>query len=250
LGTITAYLPQPNVSGGLDTSGTKLTGTAADNLLDFSADVDNLISVATTGVGGLFGGNIDMGAGFSVGYDLVNVEMGPQIDLRQTFDLTPTLYADLQFSQPVNVTGYGSVTSLQGLDWNNLPTMAFSGGATTVTPTFYLGANIGGLFTKNAASLLNQLMLDIGGNIKIDMLDATFSTPFGDMSLGLGNLLNESFNLFTTPPIFDKEFAMAGFNSVVGNSFEIDASVPEPGTLVLLGGGLLALAVRRRRKKA
>lgn len=251
LGSITAYLPQPNVTGAVDPSGTKITGTAADNLIDFNADVSNLISIGTTGVPGLFDGSVDMGSGFGVDYNLAKVTMGPTIDLRQTFDLTPTLYVDLQFSQPVNVTGLGTVTSASHLNWNNLPTMSFMNGDTTITPTFYLGTDIGGTFMKNAGDLLNQLMLDVGGNITVNLLNATFNTPFGSQTLGLPTLLDQSFNLFTTPPIFSKEFAMAGFSPVLGSSFDIQTKVPEPGTLALLGGGLLILvAGTRRRKKA
>src|SRR5690606_11154321 len=105
-------------------AGTALTATGQDDLLDVSLDVDNLISVATLGTGGLFGGDVNLGGGFGITYDLVNVEMGPQIDLVQSFELTPTLYVDLEFSQPVNVAGHGLVSSLSRIDWSALPAMA------------------------------------------------------------------------------------------------------------------------------
>jgi hypothetical protein len=249
LGSVTVNYPQPNVSGTLNSAGTAITGTASGNTLDFSADVDNLIATGL-GVPGLFGGNVDLGAGFGIDYNLISVNMGPTISLTQTFDLTPTLYVDLAFSQPVDVTGYGMVSQINGLDWNNLPTMAFGNGDTTITPTFYLGTDLGGTFTQNAVDLLNQLALDIGGNINVGLLDATFNTPFGDESLGIGTLLDQSFGLFTTPPVFNKQFALGGFNPILGDSLTISAArtVPEPGTLALLVGGFLALVVLRRRR--
>ena len=244
LGTITAYLPQPNASGGLNAGGTGLTATGSSPLLGVSLDVGNLLSEAATGTTGYFDGSVDMGSGFGVDYNLVNVQMGPQINLTQTFDLTPTLLVNLQFSQPVDVGGYGMVSSIDGLDWNNLPSMAFRTGTTTITPTFDLGATIGGNFTQDAAALLDQLMLQLQGNLSVDILSATFNTPFGNESLGLGNVFDNSFDLLTSPPIFSNEFAMAGFSPELGQSFSIDA-VPEPSTLSLLVAGLLAFGLIR-----
>ncbi len=247
IATITAHLPEPNTSGGLNSAGTMLTSQGQDDLLDVSFDIDNIISIASIGVGGLFGGSQDLGLGFSVGYDLINVEMGPQIDLVQSFEFTPTLFVDLEFSQPVNVTGYGMVSSLNGLAWDLLPTIAFDGGSTIVTPTFYLGTLINGDFFDNAGELYNQLFLDIDGNIKVDLLTATFGTPFGDETIGIGNLINQSFDLFTTPAMFSRRFAMEGFAPIIGESFSV--VVPEPGMLLLFGSGLLLLSVGARRRR-
>ena len=246
LASITAHLPQPNATGGLDATGTMLTAQGQDNLLDFSLDVDNLISLASIGTGGLFGGGEDLGAGFGLSYDLINVQLGPQIDLVQSFEFTPTLYVDLVFSQPVNVTGHGRVTSLTGVEWDALPTMAFDGGITTVTPTFYLGYMMGNQLITDAGELYNELFLDVDGNIRVDLLTATFSTPFGDETIGLGNLIDESFDLFSTPAFYSERFAMAGFDSIVGASF--DVQVPEPATLILMGIGLMAIRFVRHRK--
>jgi hypothetical protein len=246
IATITAYLPQPNTSGGLNAAGTMLTSSAQDDLLDVSLDVDNLLSIALLGTGGLFGGGEDLGGGFSLSYDLINVEMGPQINLVQSFEFTPTLFVDLMFSNPVNVTGFGMVTSLAGLVWDDLPTMAFDGGITTVTPTFYLGAQIGSEFFANAGELFNQLFLDIDGNVRVDLLQAAFGTPFGDLSIGIGNLFDHTFDIFTTPAIFASRFAMAGFEPIIGASFTV--MVPTPGTLLLLGSALMLIGARRWRQ--
>jgi hypothetical protein len=248
IATITAHLPEPNTSGGVNAAGTMLTSTGQDDLLDLSLDIDNIISLGLTGVGGLFGGDQDFGAGFGVSYDLINVEFGPQLDLVQSFEFTPTLFVDLEFSNPVNVTGFGMVSSLTGLVWDLLPTMAFQQGSTLITPTFYLGANIGGEFFANAGELFNQLFLDIDGNIKVDLLQAAFNTPFGDLSFGIGNIINESFNLFTTPALFSSRFAMAGFDPILGSAFIV--TVPAPGTLFLLCCGLIMIMTARWRRRS
>lgn len=252
IATITAYLPQPNTSGGLNPAGTMLTSSGQDDLLDISVDADTLLSLAITSAvgtpnGGLFGGDVDIGGGFGLSYDLINVELGPQIDLVQSFEFTPTLFVDLVFSNPVNVTGHGLVTSLAGLVWDDLPTMAFQGGQTLITPTFYLGAQIGGEFFRNAGELFNQLFLDIDGNIRVDLLTATFGhSLFGDLTVGIGNLIDQSFDLFTTPAIFGRRFAMAGFEPIVGESFLV--TVPAPGTLLLLFSGLALVGGARWRR--
>lgn len=244
---ITAHLSEPNTTySGLDTTDTRLTSQGQDDLLDFSLDIDNLISIATTGVGGLFNGSLDMGNGFGLSYDLINVELGPQIDLVQSFEFTPSLYVDLEFSQPTQVNGYGTVTSLAGLLWDNLPTMAFGNGTTSITPTFYLGSTIDDTFTKNTGELFDELFLDIDGNIKVDLLTATFNSIFGDLTIGVGNLIDQSFDLFQTPTFFSDQFAMAGFSPYVGSAFDI--SVPEPRTVLLFGTGFfLSVLIRRRR---
>lgn len=247
LATITAYLPEPNTSGGVNAAGTMLTSTGEDDLLDLSIDLDNIISLASIGTGGLFGGGEDLGGGFSLSYDLINVEFGPQLNLVQSFEFTPTLFVDLEFSNLVNVTGYGLVNSLHGIAWDLLPTMAFQGGTTVVTPTFYLGTTIGGQFFENAGALFNQLFLDIDGNIRVDLLQATFGTPFGNLNLGVGNLIDESFDLFTTPALFGSRFAMTGFDPIAGAAFNV--VVPAPGTLFLLCSGIILIAAARRRRQ-
>jgi len=248
LGTITAHLPQPNTSGGLDATGTKLTSQGQDDLLDLSIDVDNLLSIALTGVGGLFGGSQDIGGGFGLSYDLINVELGPQIDLVQSFEFTPTLMVDLEFSQPVDVTGYGQVTSLSELNWDDLPTMAFGNGTTGILPTFYLGYMVDNMFTENVGELFSQLFLDIDGNIRVDLLTATFSSVFGDETIGLGNLINESFDLFTTPALYSNRFAMAGFAPITGAAFDVRVPVPEPGFILLYGTGFFLFGLIRHRR--
>jgi hypothetical protein len=174
IATITAHIPQPNATyDGI--VGDKLTASGQDDLLDVSLDVDTLVSLGITCplsggcFGGLFGGAVDLGLGFGLSYDLINVEIGPKIDLVQNFELTPTLLVDLQFSRPVMVAGLGEVTSLASEFWENLPAMAFMDGTTDILPTFHLGYFAGGKLFDNAVSLFNELFLDVDGNIKIDI---------------------------------------------------------------------------------
>ena len=72
----------------------------------------------------------------------------------------------------------------------------------------------------------------------------------GSDTLGIGNILDKSVDLFDTPAFFSNSFALGGFNEVVGQSFVVDlraANVPEPSILLLLCAGLFGVMISRRR---
>lgn len=261
IASVTAYLPNPNADGGLDTNSDsagylkKVQASGQDDLLDLFVDVDNIVSLGLTGTPYAFGGELELGALGGIGFNLLNVEMGPTIDLKQEFEFTPTLYVDLDFSQPVDVLGLGNVTQASNLLFDNLPQLAFMEGETWITPTLFLGYEQNGTILRGV-ELLNELFLDVDGELKVDVLDATFSLlSIWDFDLGIGNIFHDSLNLFTTPAIYSNLFGMGGFQDITLDRFLVTtdgfvASVPEANSFILLIIGLLALAVIRRKSYA
>lgn len=245
----TIYLPQPDATGGV--TGDQLAASGQDDLLDYFLDVDNIVSLGLTGTPNLFGGEVDLGVA-SLTWDLIDVDMGPTLDLVQNFELSPSLFVDLAFSAPVDVMGRGLVTGLTEMAWNALPDMAFLTD-TLVTPTFYLGYLSGGTLIRDTAEFLNQLLLDVDGELYVDILDASLDFGiFGSLDFGIGNIFGSSVDLFSTPPLFASQFGIGGFNAE-SRSFMVSlydgaaTSVPEPGTLTLLGAGLISMGLLRRR---
>ena len=59
----------------------------------------------------------------SFGYDIINVGMGPTIDLGQEFELDPTLWVTLLFDHQVEILGQ-LVTEFT-LPWDLLPSIKF-----------------------------------------------------------------------------------------------------------------------------
>jgi hypothetical protein len=210
-------------------------------LLDLILDVDNIVATAA-GVPGLFGSSIDVPLAGTVGYDLIDVRMGPTIDLQQNFELTPTLWVTLAFDQVVQI-GTQMVSEWSSA-WDLLPDVAFLSNRTTVTPTFSL-----------AAVLQNDTLLDFDLDFGINLLQLSYDFGLlGTDSFGIGNVLSQGADLFDSPAFYSNLFDLNGFNLIVGESFLVDltpvappTAVPEPETLFLFVIGLCAILVARRR---
>jgi len=260
--TVTLHLPQPNASGGLDAASQKLKAEGQDDLVDLILDVDNIIATAA-GVPGLFGRSVDIPVLGSIGYDIINVAMGPTIDLKQEFELDPTLFVSLAFDKAVKI-GDMIVTQFVSA-WDMLPSITFLDDVTTVTPTFFVQAD-----------LQDRTLLDFDLELFVDLLQINYDFGLlGEDTLGIGNVLAAGANLFETPAFYSKLFPLAGFDLQIGDSFEVnfltgstgpdsrfalsalneivlpgDASlIPEPGTLALVLIGLMAAAWRMQRRR-
>lgn len=260
LATVTLYLPQPDANGNLDSATQTLKASGQDNLVDLDLDLDNIVATAA-GVPGLFGSSIDIPFG-SAGFDIINVSMGPHIDLKQEFELDPTLFVELAFDKAVQVGGE-IVTTLRSA-WDLLPSITFLDDVTTVTPTFFVEAD-----------LRNRTLLDFDLAFGIDLLQIYYDFGLlsdGEKSFGIGNVLAEAVDLFDSPALYDELFKLAGFDLQIGDSFVVDfltgstgparsratsalneivlpgdVSIPEPGTIMLLFIGLCGLYAMRRR---
>ena len=261
LATATLHLPQPEAAGGLDSTTGTLKASAQDDLVDLTVDVDAAVSLAVTGgiTTDAFGFETAIGNVGSVGYDIVDVKIGPSIDLRQDFELDPTLFVQLVFDKAVMVAGE-LVTELISA-WDLLPDILFLDDVTMVTPTFFVDAE-----------LRNDTLLDFDLDFLVDLLQIDFDLLGFDRQFGIGNVLAQSVDLFQSPDLFSNLFSLQGFDLQVGESFVVDflagstapndvaarsavnpiekidlASVPEPGAVAifLIGLGGLVLVLRR-----
>jgi len=258
--TVTLHLPRPDASGGLDPATQKLKAMGEDDLVDLILDVDNIIATAASAPG-FFGRSVDIPALGSIGYDIINVAMGPTIDLKQEFELDPTLFVSLAFDKAVKI-GDMIVTEWVSA-WDMLPAITFLDDVTTVTPTFFVQAD-----------LQNRTLLGFDLEFFVDLLQINYDFGLlGKGMLGIGNIFTASADLFETPALYSKLFPLVGFDLQIGDSFEVnfltgstgpdsrfaasalneivlpgDASlIPEPGTLALLLIGLMAGAWRSQR---
>lgn len=262
LASATLFLPQPDANGGLDTDTDTLKASAQDDLVDLNVDIDAAASLAVTAgvTGNAFGFEVPIGNFGGVSYDLIDARIIPSIDLRQDFELDPTLFVQIAFDKAVMVGGE-LVTELISA-WDLLPDIHFLDDVTTVTPTFFLDA-----------SLRNETLLDFDLDFLIDLLQIDFELLGFERRFGIGNVLSQGVDLFQSPNLFDSVFPLQGFDLQIGDSFIVDflsgssapdsvaalsaenpieefvsAQVPEPGTLamLLIGlGGLAALRLRR-----
>lgn len=263
--TTTLYLPQPNSVGGLNTATNTLQSTGQDDFIDLSLDLDNIVSSAV-GLPGLFGKSVDVPVLGSIGYDIIDVSMGPSIDLQQDFELDPSLFVSLEFDKAVEVNGQ-TITQFASL-WDTLPSITFLDDVTTVTPTFFV-----------ESELTNETKFDFDLDFGIDLLQIGYDFGLlGDGSFGIGNVLDKSVDLFDSPNFFSNTFALAGFDLQIGDSFVIDfisgstgpsslaarsninqivlpgipggapSTVDAPATMLLLFSGLLGVMLSRRGK--
>jgi hypothetical protein len=109
-------------------------------------------------------------------------------------------------------------------------------------------------------ALLDQVFLDVGPNTfdsdpeLTSGCTSTFEcwalTPF--QPLGLGQFLAYARNDFGAGDVADGEVVSAAFDSSteVFNVYAVWSPIPEPGTAVLMGLGLLGLSARNRREGA
>jgi len=248
LAELTVFVPDIATNG--TGSGVPVTSSGRDDLLSAQFDID--------GAATLFGGLPPAGLNFdlidagpfklSVSFDLIDVDAGPVLGVTQDFEFVPTLMADIQFSNPVEIAGLAGLHgSWSGL-WSDLPEFAITD-TTTFTPTFWLDA-----------LLKNDMGLDLGlvGTLDLLKLGATGSIGGVDIlnfnTLSLNNLLGIGNTLFETPKVgfsvYDTTFKLGGFNRLAGTPFtlSINGQVPEPGTVGLLLAGLLAVQLGRRRR--
>jgi len=252
LASLEVFVPDIVTTGGKD--GDLIKSSGRDDFLQIKADLDGIAAMAGVlpplGIGIDL---IDIGSGatnLKIGaqLDLLDIDAGPDFGITQNFELKPTLMVQLAFDNAVMIEGKaGPQTSWMGA-WEDLPNMSVEQRVTTITPKFWLDAQ-----------LINSIGLDIGLSGTLDLFKFSFGASLGPISLlstpdiSLNSILGLGNELFATDKldfnIWNKEFALGGFNMITAAPLVI-RRVPEPGTLALLLIGFGALVLRRRGKRS
>lgn len=251
-------LNAPDIATSGSGGGTSVTSMGRDDLLSAQLDLDGAATLfAGLPPAGLNFDLIDIGVfKLGVSLDLIDVDAGPVLGITQDFEFKPTLMVNFAFSNPVQIPGFANPQSSWSGLWKNLPQFAIASN-TTFSPTFWLDA-----------MLTNDMGLDLGlvGTLDVLKLGATASVGPVDLlgfnPISLNNLLGLDNTLFETDKIgfsvYKDTFSLGGFNLIAGRSFTLGigsgpviggdpntggdpTSVPEPGTLLLLLTGLLAM---------
>lgn len=231
-------------------NGEKVTSSGRDDLLSLQLDIDGAATLfAGLPPAGINITPIDAGPfKLEASLDLIDVDAGPVLGITQDFEMIPTLMATIAFSSPVEIAGLlGLRNSWTGL-WESLPDIAIFKN-TEVTPTFWVDA-----------MLKNELGIDLGLVGTLDILKFGATGVIGGLNIlnfspiSLNNLLGIDNTLFETDKVgfnvYNKQFDLGGFNTVIGESFLLSITeVPEPGTMALMLMGLLILSVRALKKQ-
>ena len=198
------------------------------NFLGLSADITDLVTTAL-GLPPLHGSGSFLGVGGS--YTLLDITTGLNLGATQALNLTATpLVAYTVVETGAHPTSFTSSMMNVGTPFSF--TFASGDNNASVTPTYFLSAD-----------LMNNTGLELSASAALQALAASI----GPVSIGPLINLNTTFPIANLS-VFDSTFPLLGWNEFQGQTFDV-SQTPEPGTLILFGSGLLALASRVRRRK-
>lgn len=267
VGRITVHVPNASTTGGL--SGTRLVASGGDDLIKLAADLDGLV-LAPARLPGL--GVSFSGSGVNLTGDLVNIQMGPILKIKQNFEFNPSLYVNLAFDNQVNIASKYLPTTYRKtgkiihkkiiipfpfgppkiIDVSFPETVANPRVFVPQTSWFGRLDQLPGIALLSPqtritptfsvqGNLLNNTRLGIDGIFQVDVLQASLGTTNFGLVSGFGRIgplfsFKKRLGLFNTPPLFSKSFGLGGFNSIVGNSFLISTASAQSLVPKTIGG--------------
>ena len=229
-GDVTVWIPDIETTGTLDGDDT-LTSEGESDLLQLTADIDK-IATTLAQAAGLPVPDLEGDIKGFIEYNLLDIHAGPDFDIKQQFSFDPDLMIRLDL-------GTGGVVEfpLGGSTQIVMPSYDLD-----LTPTFSIAGN----------TFSNDTLLGLGLAASISMLQA--SVPLLE-ELGLPGTIGPlyqgdwGFDLFDVSlfwPNNPLEFALLGFQDFQTAAFTVKV-VPEPGTFILLGIGLISVIAMKRR---
>jgi len=225
-------------TGGLQ--GSSLVGSGADTLMTMTLDVDQLILGSAA-----LGASIDHDWGaidYELGYEIVDLDTGLDIDLQQEFTLDSIVLVRLDFSDNVLLEGVGETNTWFGA-FESIPDITLLGPEVEVDTTFLLEAmlrNDTGLgFVGSLDTTIFEAYASIGWDVSGNSGSRGFQVgPVYEnlMTIGLGDIT-----------VYSDTFDLQGFNIIDGGSFTL-TTVPLPAAAWLLLTGLASLGATARRR--
>jgi hypothetical protein len=239
---LTIGAPYVQTSG---TSAPPISTSGSSPFLGLNADITNLAAGALgfPPVNGSI--NLPLGIG-GIDYNLAKLTAGLTLNTTQAFNLTaqPLVAYDVSITGS-NPTSFSSGPLAVGSPFSfTIPT---GDTAAFVTPTYLMSA----MLNNNTGGALSAQL----GFSALGLSTSGVFSPLGNV----GPLVNTSRSFpVTSFSVFNNTFALQGWNAFQGNTFQIAATstptsaAPEPGTLTLLGFGMLAMAwfMRKGRRSA
>ena len=226
-------------NGGLQ--GASLVGSGQDTLMTMTLDIDQLI-LGSDALG--YSLDHDWGAiDYHLGYDIVDVDAGLDINLQQDFALNSLVLVRLDFSDNVLLDGVGETNTWFGA-FENIPDITLLTSQVEVDTTFLLDALLQNDTGLGFVGSLDTTILEASARIGWDVSGNTGSRGFqvgpvyeNLLGIGLGDI-----------SVYSDTFELQGFNVVDGGSFTL-ATVPVPAAAWLMLTGLAALGATGRRRR-